>query len=174
MARATGITQDDNPSEVDRLVACSGKLVLLDKLLPRSVPLPHQTVFLSYAQSRISEPPNVRSSPDVLCYVGVLHCFENLSLVRRKYGLTWLTPTFEVSFVACALDRLAYTLMQTSLILHDDRLQKDGHKVLIFSQFKIMLDLIEDYLIGRSFAYGRIDGSVMGSERQRQIDRCAR
>ncbi|KAG5191194.1 P-loop containing nucleoside triphosphate hydrolase protein [Tribonema minus] len=50
------------------------------------------------------------------------------------------------------------------------RLREQGHRVLIFSQFKIMLDIIEDFLIGRRYSYGRIDGNITGPNRQRQID----
>ncbi|EKU23483.1 myb domain-containing protein [Nannochloropsis gaditana CCMP526] len=50
------------------------------------------------------------------------------------------------------------------------RLQANGHRVLLFSQFKIMLDILEDYLEGRKFSFGRIDGTVTGEKRQ-QMDR---
>jgi len=46
------------------------------------------------------------------------------------------------------------------------RLKEDGHRVLIFSQFKIMLDILEDYLEGRGFSFGRIDGTITGDKRQ--------
>jgi SNF2 family DNA or RNA helicase len=51
------------------------------------------------------------------------------------------------------------------------RLQADGHRVLLFSQFKIMLDIIEDYLHLRRFKFERIDGSITGMKRQAAIDR---
>ena len=44
-----------------------------------------------------------------------------------------------------------------------------GHKVLIFSQFKTQLDLLETYCDFRSHAHCRIDGSIPQSERQEQI-----
>ena len=43
--------------------------------------------------------------------------------------------------------------------------------MLIFSQFKIMLDVIEDSLNLCKYPYERIDGSVSGRERQVAIDR---
>jgi len=46
------------------------------------------------------------------------------------------------------------------------KLQLEGHRVLIFSQFKIMLDLLEDFLRGRSFGYERLDGDIVGAARQ--------
>ncbi len=51
------------------------------------------------------------------------------------------------------------------------KLQKDGHRVLIFSQFRMMLDLIEDYLHWMGYMYERVDGSVVGKKRQAAIDR---
>jgi chromodomain-helicase-DNA-binding protein 7 len=51
------------------------------------------------------------------------------------------------------------------------RLKEGGHRVLIFSQFKMMLDVLEDYLNLRSFRCERIDGSITGKKRQMAIDR---
>lgn len=50
-------------------------------------------------------------------------------------------------------------------------LQANGHRVLMFSQFKIMLDIIEDYLVQREYKFERIDGGVTGLARQKAIDR---
>jgi ATP-dependent DNA helicase len=56
-------------------------------------------------------------------------------------------------------------------------LQRDGHKVLIFSQMTTMLDILEDYLIMRAKTTGdknrrycRIDGSVAWQDRQKAMD----
>jgi len=67
-------------------------------------------------------------------------------------------------------------LVQTSgkLVLLDKLLPKlkaDGHRVLLFSQFTKMLDLIEDLVRGRRWSYERLDGAVTGRERQAAIDR---
>lgn len=51
------------------------------------------------------------------------------------------------------------------------RLKEQGHRVLLFSQFKIMLDILEDYFNARSFSFERIDGSITGHRRQQAIDR---
>ena len=51
------------------------------------------------------------------------------------------------------------------------KLQADGHRVLIFSQFRVMLDIIEDYMALRGFSYERVDGAVAGKKRQAAIDR---
>jgi SNF2 family DNA or RNA helicase len=60
------------------------------------------------------------------------------------------------------------------LILLDKLLPKlraDGHKVLIFSQFRIMLDVLQDYIELRAFTYERIDGAITGKRRQQAIDK---
>ncbi|KAL6861920.1 hypothetical protein ACP4OV_017620 [Aristida adscensionis] len=51
------------------------------------------------------------------------------------------------------------------------KLKEQGHRVLIYSQFQHMLDLLEDYLSYRKWSYERIDGKIGGAERQIRIDR---
>ena len=40
------------------------------------------------------------------------------------------------------------------------KLKTNGHRVVLFSQFKTMLDILEDYLImrGYKYRYARVDG----------------
>lgn len=40
------------------------------------------------------------------------------------------------------------------------RLQKEGHRVLVFCQMTRMLDILEDYLNWKKFSYFRMDGST--------------
>ncbi|XP_054798276.1 CHD3-type chromatin-remodeling factor PICKLE isoform X2 [Prosopis cineraria] len=51
------------------------------------------------------------------------------------------------------------------------KLKEQGHRVLIYSQFQHMLDLLEDYCSYKNWQYERIDGKVAGAERQVRIDR---
>ena len=51
-----------------------------------------------------------------------------------------------------------------------DRLHKDGHQVLIFSQMTSVLSVMEDYLNYRRWKYCRIDGSTNIDRRQEQMD----
>ncbi|KAE9588990.1 hypothetical protein Lal_00012672 [Lupinus albus] len=51
------------------------------------------------------------------------------------------------------------------------KLKEQGHRVLIYSQFQNMLDLLEDYCSYKTWHYERIDGKVGGAERQIRIDR---
>lgn len=51
-----------------------------------------------------------------------------------------------------------------------ERLHKDGHQVLIFSQMTKVLNIIEDYMNFRNWRYCRIDGSTNVDERQKAMD----
>ncbi|KAK9818901.1 hypothetical protein WJX74_010226 [Apatococcus lobatus] len=50
------------------------------------------------------------------------------------------------------------------------RLKARGHRVLICSQFVLMLDILNDYLFTRKWGFQRIDGRVPSAERQGRID----
>ncbi|KAI9333127.1 hypothetical protein BDR26DRAFT_912331 [Obelidium mucronatum] len=49
------------------------------------------------------------------------------------------------------------------------KLKDTGHRVLLFSQFKIALDIIEDFLEGEGYKYQRIDGDTATSSRHAMI-----
>ena len=51
------------------------------------------------------------------------------------------------------------------------KLEKEGEKLLIFSQFTMMLDLIEDYLRWKGYIFERLDGAVNARSRQEAVDR---
>ncbi|OMJ68517.1 hypothetical protein SteCoe_34011 [Stentor coeruleus] len=51
------------------------------------------------------------------------------------------------------------------------KLKTQGKKVLIFSQFTQMLDLLEEYLHAKWYKYERLDGSVKASDRTASIER---
>jgi SNF2 family DNA or RNA helicase len=50
------------------------------------------------------------------------------------------------------------------------KLKEQGHRCLIFSQFLDCLNILEDFLAGIGFNYGRLDGDTATSERQQMID----
>lgn len=50
------------------------------------------------------------------------------------------------------------------------KLQERGHRVLIFSQFLDMLDIVEDLLDGMELRYHRLDGSINALGKQKRID----
>ncbi|KAF9447799.1 hypothetical protein P691DRAFT_801793 [Macrolepiota fuliginosa MF-IS2] len=50
------------------------------------------------------------------------------------------------------------------------KLKERGHRVLLFSQFVIALDIIEDFLTGEGLKYLRLDGNTKGTDRQKGMD----
>ncbi|KAF9479710.1 hypothetical protein BDN70DRAFT_878461 [Pholiota conissans] len=50
------------------------------------------------------------------------------------------------------------------------KLKEHGHRVLLFSQFVIALNVIEDFLQGEGYKFLRLDGSTQGSVRQKAMD----
>lgn len=50
------------------------------------------------------------------------------------------------------------------------KLKERGHRVLIFSQFLDMLNMIEDFLDGLEMPYQRLDGTMGSLEKQKRID----
>lgn len=52
-----------------------------------------------------------------------------------------------------------------------DRLKAGGHKVLIFSQFTTVLNILEDYCALKGYDYCRLDGSVPFAERREDMTR---
>lgn len=54
------------------------------------------------------------------------------------------------------------------------KLKREGHKVLIFSQFIHQLDLLQQYCESQGFGCERLDGTVSGHARQSAIDRFSR
>jgi SWI/SNF-related matrix-associated actin-dependent regulator of chromatin subfamily A containing DEAD/H box 1 len=50
------------------------------------------------------------------------------------------------------------------------RLRREGHRVLLFSQFTQMMDILEDYLTIKGYRYFRLDGQTPVSERQTMVD----
>ncbi|KAJ7293407.1 SNF2 family DNA-dependent ATPase [Mycena rebaudengoi] len=50
------------------------------------------------------------------------------------------------------------------------KLKSRGHRVLLFSQFVIALDIIQDFLQGEGLTFLRLDGGTKGSERQKGMD----
>lgn len=51
-----------------------------------------------------------------------------------------------------------------------NRLKKDGHRVLIFSQMVRMLDILGDYLSIKGYKFQRLDGTVPSLQRRISID----
>ncbi|KAF4701107.1 choline dehydrogenase 7, partial [Perkinsus olseni] len=52
-----------------------------------------------------------------------------------------------------------------------NKLLAEGEKVLVFSQFTMQLDIIDDYLRARGVRFERLDGNVSAGDRQEAVDR---
>ncbi|KAJ4002497.1 SHREC complex subunit Mit1 [Lentinula boryana] len=50
------------------------------------------------------------------------------------------------------------------------KLKARGHRVLIFSQFVLALNVIEDFLVGEGHKFLRLDGNTKGTDRQKGMD----
>ena len=50
------------------------------------------------------------------------------------------------------------------------KLRERGHRVLIFTQFLDMLDIVEDFLDGMELRYQRLDGTINALQKQKRID----
>ncbi|KAG8533252.1 uncharacterized protein KY384_002035 [Bacidia gigantensis] len=50
------------------------------------------------------------------------------------------------------------------------KLRKDNHRVLIFSQMVMMLNILGDYLHLRNYQYQRLDGTISAAQRRMAID----
>ncbi|KAH9825833.1 PHD/FYVE-zinc-finger like domain [Teratosphaeria destructans] len=50
------------------------------------------------------------------------------------------------------------------------KLREKRHRILIFSQFLDMLDIVEDFLDGMTMPYQRLDGSISALQKQKRID----
>ncbi|CAG9857372.1 unnamed protein product [Phyllotreta striolata] len=93
--------------------------------------------------------------------------------------LTWMSD-FEIHTLAKEFACLRNFLLPNGLMLNSgkfwqfdqmlDDLKKNGHRVLIFSQYVIMLNIVEEYLKIRSHKYMRLDGSTAVNIRQDLIN----
>jgi chromodomain-helicase-DNA-binding protein 7 len=114
-----------------------------------------------------------------LCRGGSNPVLANMEIQLRKccnhpYLIKGVEQTV-ASDVSSDSDRMA-RLIECSgkMVLLDKLLPKlkaDGKKVLIFSQFTQMLNILEEYLHFRAYRIERLDGSVRAMERQASIDR---
>lgn len=50
-------------------------------------------------------------------------------------------------------------------------IQERGHRCLIFSQFKSMLDILEEYCAARGYEHSRLDGGINPIQRRLDIRR---
>eukprot|EP01088_Endostelium_zonatum_P017641 TRINITY_DN530_c0_g1_i3.p1 TRINITY_DN530_c0_g1~~TRINITY_DN530_c0_g1_i3.p1 ORF type:complete len:1581 (-),score=597.97 TRINITY_DN530_c0_g1_i3:89-4312(-) len=81
---------------------------------------------------------------------------------EEKILATW--PNISDPLVSCSAKMIVLFKLLT-------KLKAEGSRVLIFSQMVALLDIVEDFMVEKEFAFERIDGGVGRAERQLAIDR---
>ncbi|KAF7799325.1 hypothetical protein EIP86_010557 [Pleurotus ostreatoroseus] len=91
-------------------------------------------------------------------------CLQHPYLVSREIEPTGLalTEAHEKLIDASAKLRLLHSLLP--------KLKARGHRVLLFSQFVMALDIVEDFLTGEGIKFLRLDGDTKQAQRQRDMD----
>ncbi|RPD57040.1 hypothetical protein L227DRAFT_552450 [Lentinus tigrinus ALCF2SS1-6] len=91
-------------------------------------------------------------------------CLQHPYLVSKDIEPKNLSPqdTHDRLIAASAKLRLLKMLLP--------KLRARGHRVLLFSQFVIALDIIEDFLVGEGIKFLRLDGSTKQADRQKDMD----
>ena len=87
---------------------------------------------------------------------------------RRKAGLSTEGPEVDALVMRQLIESSGKFVLLSKLL---PKLRSQGHRVLIFSQFKKILDILEDVISWLGMTYERLDGNVTGNQRQAAIDR---
>ncbi|XP_033230612.1 SWI/SNF-related matrix-associated actin-dependent regulator of chromatin subfamily A containing DEAD/H box 1 homolog [Belonocnema kinseyi] len=109
-----------------------------------------------------NEPGHKQKNPD--------YVFEDL-LWMSDYQINQLSRTFKsLAGFGLPLDLIpeAGKLRKLDELL--PKLKEEGHRILIFSQFTMVLDILQEYLTLRNHSFYRLDGQTPVTERQGMID----
>ncbi|KXS19150.1 hypothetical protein M427DRAFT_132185 [Gonapodya prolifera JEL478] len=94
--------------------------------------------------------------------------------LKKTSDHAYLIEGADDTYTALKEDRLrALVTNSGKMVLLDKlltRLKEDGHRVLIFSQLVMMLNLLSEYMSLRGFAFQRLDGSIPSEARKRAIE----
>ncbi|XP_017430906.1 CHD3-type chromatin-remodeling factor PICKLE isoform X2 [Vigna angularis] len=134
-------------------------------------------VELSSLQKEYYKAILTRNYPILTRQAGVHISLINVVMELRKlcchpFMFNGLQPDLNINDEKAPLDHLLESSGKLQLL--DKmmvKLKEQGHRVLIYSQFQKMLDLLEDYCCYNNWQFERIDGKVGGAERQVKIDR---
>ncbi|KAF8781585.1 SWI/SNF-related matrix-associated actin-dependent like protein [Argiope bruennichi] len=105
------------------------------------------------------------------------HCESNPNLVFEDMSVM---SDFELHVLCRTYKSLKKYMLSDEDILNSGKfnvldsllptLIKEGHRILLFSQFTMVLDIVEEYMKIKSYQFLRLDGQVPVSERQALID----
>ncbi|KAL3679447.1 hypothetical protein R1sor_022403 [Riccia sorocarpa] len=144
--------ENELPEKIERLVRCeaSGYQKLLMKHVTEKLGSLGHAKGKSI-QNTVMELRNICNHP----FISHLHTEEAEALMPEHY----LPPIVRLCGKLETLDRIL------------PKLKAANHRVLLFSTMTRLLDVMEDYLIWRSYRYLRLDGGTGGSERGALIER---
>jgi SWI/SNF-related matrix-associated actin-dependent regulator of chromatin subfamily A member 5 len=141
----------------------------------KSLPPKHETILftgLSAMQKKLYRDILMRDFEAIQGTSGSRTAILNIVMQLRKCaGHPYLFPGVEDR----TLPPLGEHLVENcgKMVLLDKllrRLKERGHRVLVFTQFARILDILEDYMVMRRFLYCRIDGNTSYDDRERMID----
>ncbi|KAL2642565.1 hypothetical protein R1flu_010152 [Riccia fluitans] len=144
--------ENELPEKIERLVRCeaSGYQKLLMKHVQEKLGSLGNAKGKSI-QNTVMELRNICNHP----FISHLHTEEAEALMPEHY----LPPIVRLCGKLETLDRIL------------PKLKAANHRVLLFSTMTRLLDVMEDYLIWRSYHYLRLDGATGGSERGALIEK---
>jgi len=96
------------------------------------------------------------------------HCCNHPFLIKGVREAEGIDLMDERMYLECLVSSSGKLVLLDKLL---PKLQAQGHRVLLFSQFTMLLDLLEDYVRLRGYSYERLDGGIVGDKRQAAIDR---
>jgi SNF2 family DNA or RNA helicase len=135
------------------------------------------TAFVSRCRPLI--PRGLSRTPTIPAVLGL---FVDSALLRKASLQSVYTASYLCQENWTAVSRRSYIFPDRWLLIHDcgklqvlknllPKLKAENHRMLIFTQFTKMLDLLERFLALLGFRYLRIDGQTKPEIRQRFVER---
>ncbi|KIP12064.1 hypothetical protein PHLGIDRAFT_400060 [Phlebiopsis gigantea 11061_1 CR5-6] len=121
-----------------------------------------KSIALSAAGTKVNTAVKKSNMNNVL--MQLRKCLQHPYLVSQDIEPVGLSPVESHEKLIGASAKL---LMLKSML---PKLKERGHRVLLFSQFAIALNVIEDFLIGERIKYLRLDGNTKQVDRQKGMD----
>lgn len=169
----TPIEINGNKSRADALATKVGPLILRRTKDEVATELPPKTIiphFIELDPGAIDLYETVRSTMDK-------HVREAMAMQGQKAQIVFLDALLKLRQICCHPTLVQSDQYPSSpnsskfdyLVELLDTLKKENRRVLLFSQFTSMLDIIEDHLINSEFTYLKLTGST--KNRHELVDR---